>query len=270
MIVDMFVFLHRISPGLRKRMWRRLYQLISRYYRDRDWTFMNWGYAPLPPENHRPALLPADETDRYFIQLYHHVIGGIPVEGKDLLEVGCGRGGGCSYLARYHAPASVVGVDLSPNSVRFCGERHGADRLRFQTGDSENLPFADESFDAVVNVESSHCYPSFGRFLSEVRRILRRGGTLHLADVRDRDEVEGFHEAIRTCGLCVVRSTDITANVLAALKEDGERRLARFRETLWAPLVRYFQEFAGNEGSEIRRKLSAGATLYFSCLLKKA
>jgi ubiquinone/menaquinone biosynthesis C-methylase UbiE len=43
-------------------------------------------------------------------------------------------------------------------------------------GDAENLPFPQVSFDAVINVESAHCYGSIERFLAEVHRVLRPGG----------------------------------------------------------------------------------------------
>jgi ubiquinone/menaquinone biosynthesis C-methylase UbiE len=49
------------------------------------------------------------------------------------------------------------------------------------------MPFPDASFDAVINVESSHCYPSMGRFLSEVHRVLRPRGSLLFADLRTSD-----------------------------------------------------------------------------------
>ena len=43
-------------------------------------------------------------------------------------------------------------------------------------GDAEHLPFDDESFDVVTNLESSHTYPDLRAFLGEVRRVLRPGG----------------------------------------------------------------------------------------------
>ncbi|MGH8281569.1 MAG: class I SAM-dependent methyltransferase [Gammaproteobacteria bacterium] len=42
--------------------------------------------------------------------------------------------------------------------------------LELGQGDTENLPFADQSFDAVINIESSHCYPRFSS-------LPRRSGT---------------------------------------------------------------------------------------------
>ncbi|SIG06667.1 Probable methyltransferase [Mycobacteroides abscessus subsp. abscessus] len=93
-----------------------------------------------------------------------------------MLEVGCGHGGGASYLVRALQPASYTGMDLNPDGISFCRRRHDLPGLEFVQGDAEDLPFPDESFDAVINVESSHLYPHFPVFLTEVARVLRPGG----------------------------------------------------------------------------------------------
>lgn len=58
--------------------------------------------------------------------------------------------------------------------------------MTFVHGDAENLPFPDESFDAVINVEAAHLYPDYPRFLREVARVLRPGGHFLYADLRER------------------------------------------------------------------------------------
>ena len=170
---ELFVTFLRV-PGLKKTMWRGWYQFLARRYRGADWTFMNYGFH----DDASPALKleSADEPDRYCIQLYHHVAGAMSLEGKRALEVGCGRGGGSSFISRYLRPAQMTGIDLSAEAVAFCKARHNLAGLDFKTGDAEHLPFASETFDAVVNVESSHCYPSLPAFFSEVRRVLKPGG----------------------------------------------------------------------------------------------
>jgi ubiquinone/menaquinone biosynthesis C-methylase UbiE len=55
--------------------------------------------------------------------------------------------------------------------------RHNLPDLDFVQGDAQNMPFPDQSLDAVVNVEASHIYPDFERFVDEVARLLRPGGT---------------------------------------------------------------------------------------------
>jgi hypothetical protein len=54
---------------------------------------MNFGYRPSDPAIEVLPLLPEDEPDRSAIQLYHHVLGGVDLNGRDVLEMGCGRGG---------------------------------------------------------------------------------------------------------------------------------------------------------------------------------
>jgi SAM-dependent methyltransferase len=258
------------SPWLRKLFWKRLYQLLAWAYRNPAWTFMNYGYAPFESAPGALMLDPQDEPDRSFIQLYHHVLYGRSLSGKDVLEVGCGRGGGCSFIARYLRPHFICGVDFSRNAVKFCQERHRLRCLRFVVGDCENLPFPGGTFDAVVSVESSHCYPSFPRFLNEVRRVLRPGGTFHFADLRDGDQAVGdLRNSLQGCGLAILEGEDITRHVLAALREDGERRQELFRKTLWRPVAHLFQWFSGNAGSEVRAFFESRRRLYFSYLLQK-
>ena len=69
-------------------------------------------------------------------------------------------------------------------------------------GDAQNLPFPDESFDAVINVEASHIYPNFERFLGEVARVLRPGGHFLYADFRNRDGIPDWEAALAAlpCG----------------------------------------------------------------------
>ena len=87
------------------------------------------------------------------------------------------------------------------------------------------MPFPDSSFDAVVNIESSHCYESMDTFLAEICRVLRPGGRFIFADLRSKDDVHTLLNQFNGCGLALVKQTDITANVLAALRLENARKL---------------------------------------------
>ena len=65
-------------------------------------------------------LRAADEPDRACIQLYHRAATQVDLSGKRVLEVGCGHGGGASYLMRTLHPASYTGLDLNPAGIAFC------------------------------------------------------------------------------------------------------------------------------------------------------
>ena len=161
-------------PGLKKILWRTWYNYLARSHRAPEWTFMNYGYAT--PGGNTLRLAQADEPDRHWIQLYHHVAGAIDLEGCTVLEVGSGRGGGSSFIKRYMKPARMIGVDLSESAVQLSARTHPIDGLEFRVGDAENLPLGDGSVDAVINVESSHCYPSFEAFLAQVGRVAHAQG----------------------------------------------------------------------------------------------
>ena len=118
------------------------------------------------------------------------------LSGKQVLEVSCGHGGGASYLVRTLHPASYTGLDLNPAGIGFCRKRHNLPGLDFVEGDAENLPFANQSFDVVINVEASHCYPHLPRFFAEVARALRPGGHFVYTDLRDREAIPAWEAAI--------------------------------------------------------------------------
>src|SRR5882757_8753515 len=127
-------------------------------------------------------LAPSDEPNRACIQLYHRTATQVDLSGKRMLEVGCGHGGGASYLTRTLHPASYTGLDLNVAGIAFCRKIHNLPGLEFVQSNAENLPFPDQSFDALINIESSNHYPQLPRFLAEVARVLCPGGHFLYAD----------------------------------------------------------------------------------------
>jgi len=193
-IIDrLFVVVTAVAPGLKPRfqtaLIRAAYSILSVALKSDDSPFLNYGYAPLDSNATSIKLDPQDETDRNSIQLYHRVAAARDLRGKQVLEIGCGRGGGASFIARYLEPDSMTGLDLSARAVRYCRRRHPIKGLTFLQGNAEALPVSPNTFDAVINVESSHCYPSFERFIAEVARVLRPNGHFLFADIRAREHV---------------------------------------------------------------------------------
>ncbi|OBJ02810.1 methyltransferase [Mycobacterium alsense] len=158
-----------------------------------DVVFFNFGYEEDPPMG--LPLTADDERNRYCIQLYHVTAAQVDLTGKNVLEVSCGAGGGASYIMRNLGPASYTGLDLNPASIDLCRKRHNVPGLDFVQGDAQNLPFPDESFDAVINVEASHQYPDFVGFLAEVARVLRPGGHFLYTDNR-RPEAAAWWDSV--------------------------------------------------------------------------
>src|SRR5262249_32771743 len=146
---------------------------------------------------------------------------------------------------------------------------HRVDGLEFKVGDAENLPFSDGNFDAAINVESSHCYPSFQKFLVEVHRVLRPGGHFLYADFRDRQNVEAWRKALQSAPFAVLSETDITPNVITALERDNERKLELIDRLVPRVLRRSFRDFAAVRGSSIFEAFQSRQLVYMSFVLRK-
>lgn len=231
---------------------------------------MNYGYAPLAAGEPVPSLTPAEEPDRYCIQLYDLLARAVPLEGKRVIEVGSGRGGGCAWIHRRHRPAAIRGVDFSRKAVALCRRRHRARGLTFVRGDAERLPLRSGSVDAVVNVESSHCYGSRARFIAQVARVLRPGGHFLYTDFFDDAHLPMIEAMFADSGLATVEARDITANVVRAMELDTKRKRRAIRSTMPRVLAGAFEQFAGLKDSEIHTAFATRRITYRMWVLRKA
>lgn len=95
--------------------------------------------------------------------------------GKDVLDAGCGVGYGSAVLAA-HA-RRVVGVDLDPEAISYARRRYAGANIEFHRDDLLQLNLPDSSFDAVCSFETIEHLDDRERYLREMRRVLRPGGT---------------------------------------------------------------------------------------------
>ena len=259
---------HLFAIGrIRKAIWRLWYPFLTRRLHGEEVLFLNYAYEEEPPM--AVPLAPGDEPNRACIQLYHHVATQIELRGKNVLEVSCGHGGGASYLRRTLQPKNYTALDLNPAGINFCQQRHHLDVFNFVQGDAENLPFKPDTFDAVVNVEASHCYPEFPRFLAEVTRVLRPGGHFLYADFRFADGLAKWEKAIAAAPLKIRHQRNINAEVLRGMDRNSRhsqaliaRHLPRFLHNLGA-------DFAGVKGSRVHNALKSGELSYRSYCFEK-
>lgn len=253
---------------VRKALWRHWYSFVTRRVGG-DVLFLNYAFEDDPPL--RIPLEASDEPNRACIQLYHAVAGQVELRGKAVLEVSCGHGGGASYLMRTLRPERYTGLDLNPAGIRFCRQQHGiVPGLDFVQGEAEALPFPDQSFDTVINLEASHCYASFPRFLTEVARVLKPGGHLLYADFRFVENIAAWELAIASAPLRVKACRDISGPVLRGMARNSPRSRALVSRYLPKALQRFGFDFAGVEGSRVYRALESGQMSYRSYCFEKA
>ncbi|HKR21157.1 MAG TPA: methyltransferase domain-containing protein, partial [Pyrinomonadaceae bacterium] len=266
------------NHGAGQRLWTKiLYEEVYRAFAFKP-VFMNLGFVELGPETEPFELAEPEEPFRLFIQMYRHVLKSADLKDKDVLEIGCGAGGGAAFIARHYQPKSMTGIDLLPVNIAGAEERGAIPNLTFAIGDATSLQFADNSFDVVVNIESSHCYSSVEKFLSEVKRVLKPGGVFLYADHRpvqnewgsDRT-VAALEKQVSESGLRILNEEDITENINAAsdLSNQGKEfmltmsGISGFEQT-------HFREVMHCRGSQNYEKFKAGAWRYRCYALQKA
>ena len=103
-----------------------------------------------------------------------------------VVDTGCGIGGTAIRLANIWS-CKVVGINISETQLKIANrkaEEAGLeDRVTFKHGNcSKSLPFANNSVDVVVNLESACHYADRAKFLQEAYRILKLGGKIVAED----------------------------------------------------------------------------------------
>lgn len=247
------------------------YELLAKKIPATDWHFMNYGYAPNSTE---PALSLAEgvTTQRYPLQMYHFLATKSSLEGKEVLEVGSGRGGGAKHIASHFKPATYTGMDLAQSAVDLASTMHKLPNLKFIQGSAESIPLQDSSIDVVVNVESCHAYGSVPKFLSEVKRVLKPGGYLLMVDFRNQANVENMETLIgqlKDTGMQLVEQEDIGANVISSIEQEDASKKARIEKLVPKKWQKLFSEFAGVVGSSFYNTLKDGSRKYYRFVLRK-
>jgi ubiquinone/menaquinone biosynthesis C-methylase UbiE len=255
-------------PVFRRLIWKPVYEVLSKKFKVKDWSFMNYGYEPLANES-APYLEAEDEINRYPIQLYSFLAGKTNLAGLDVLEVGSGRGGGLAYLKKYHHPKKITGVDIASSAVKLANENYKSDGIEFIQGTAEQLPFADGSFDVLLNVESSHAYGSVPKFLAEVKRVLRIGGYLLIADLRVAEAATTFKEQLRATKMEIVHEDNISKNVSRAIEMEEPVKQQRIKENIPKWMHKVFKQFSGVVGSKAHQQLQSGELVYLAFVLRK-
>jgi len=102
--------------------------------------------------------------------------------GARVLDVACGTGNTAIPAAK--SGAKVTGVDIATNLLAQAKQRAANEKLniRFEEGDAEELPYADESFDVVISMFGAMFAPRPERVAAELARVCKPGGLIAMAN----------------------------------------------------------------------------------------
>jgi len=264
----------------RESFLRRLYTTICWIVPTEEWKHIDWGYAALNPNGQlNPEAKFEHEDKKFYYQLYQYLATGMgnwnTLEGKNLLEVRTGGGGGLNYLTENLNPNKAIGVDASSTQIAFCKKSHGENpKMKFYTADALETvshigELADQGIDLVISVQSSKHMSDFQQFVQDIDSIIKPGGVLAFADLRPTEDWKQLEEDLSSASLRILKKEDITNNVVQALKLDEIGKWQTMNRWIGSILRRSLRKVGVVKDSPILESLNNGSNVAMAYLLHK-
>lgn len=248
--------------GLKKEYIKNLYNQISKSLNEslvaRISQFLNFGYVQNESKHYSHPYFMNHVFNKNSIRLLGEVIGDIDLNNKDVIDVGCGRGGDIAILNKLFEPNKIIGLDISYENIAFCKKTVRKSNTFFVVGDAESLPFFSSSFDVVVNIESSLNYPNVNDFFQGVYRLLKTGGHFLYADSIPVADIQTRESYLLNLGFQMTRITNATSNILLSIEENAKRSVYSMDNNGELNL----NDFLALPGSEKYQVLHEGSSAY--------
>jgi SAM-dependent methyltransferase len=134
-----------------------------------------------------------DEKDFLDRNIEIHKIGALFVEGKTVLDIGCGAGYGTVLFRTLGRAAKVVGIDSDKSVLEIAEREYNAEGIEYRHCAYEELD-GSEKFDVVANINCSKYFPDLKGFLAKAEETLAPGGRLiFTAYVTPTTDFNPFH-----------------------------------------------------------------------------
>lgn len=137
---------------------------------------MQWLYSNRSAR--MDATVPLFDADRARFHLARYQFACRFVAGKSVADIACGTGYGTRHLVENGGAARTIGVDISPETVRYARRRHGASRVHFHCASARETGLPGRSLDAIVSFETLEHVDDASGLVDEWHRLLRPGGLL--------------------------------------------------------------------------------------------
>ncbi len=228
--------------------------------------FMNLGFMG----KYAVEIKTQDKNDAHHISLYSKMLDKVPQireKGKSMsvIEIGCGRGGGCYVMKNYFDICDITAVDLSSANIKLASkfvpdvEFISCDAIEFTT---------EKKFDIVLNLESSHRYSSRLSFFKKAALMMKEDACFLFGDMIRKTELEEVEKMFTQSGLKIIEVETINEGVVNSIEKNSRKQypLATRFPFLFP---RRIHSFFVTIHSQAYKRLKSKDVLYNLYLLKK-
>lgn len=109
---------------------------------------------------------------------------------RDILDLGCGKGELLKQIevklnsCKIDKKFKISGLDISPNMIE---KAKNNSEIEFKVGDSEDIPFAKNTFQVITCLNSFHHYENPEKVLKEIHRVLKNEGKIIIGEININD-----------------------------------------------------------------------------------
>lgn len=228
--------------------------------------FMNLGYIGRSANE----IKLVDSKDAHHISLYMKMLDmvpGIHENAKEIsvIEIGCGRGGGCYVLKNYYHIPNITAVDLSSANIKLASKF--VPGVNFISADAVEFNI-EKKFDIVLNLESSHRYSSRLAFLKKTSSMMNENACFLFGDLIRKNELEKVEKMFQESGLKIIKTETANDGVVKSINQNSPKQypLATIFPFLFP---RRIHSFFVTIHSRAYNKLKSEDVLYNLYLLKK-
>ena len=141
------------------------------------------------------SLMNIGHTGRYIKYFQDNLL----PDNSVILDIGCGGGKFIKFLSETNHTYKIFGLDHSPEMIRMSQKinQKGIDeeQVKIIQGSVMEIPLEDNSLDFVSAFETVNFWPDLQKSFSEVKRVLKPGGTFLIINLYPKEGTKWWHLA---------------------------------------------------------------------------
>ena len=187
---------------------------------DREWFYRyvkKETWTPIQNHGYMSDQYEIDHPFKYQLVAYEKLIEDIDLVGKDIIEIGCGYGGGINYLNNKY-DLNIVGIDNQADFIKYAREKH---KGTFILEDFlKPITLKTNSYDIVLILDSYLFFCDTERFYVNLHGLIRDGGNIVISDIFSFEDTERYIEKMARYNFVLKKKENITKQTMQSMEYD--------------------------------------------------